>query len=419
MIVRKAFFCLFITLMGIASLYAQPVLTGELLLDSVQGYVIQMHLDITNSGDQPFNHTFGSSEITFFSIDGNEVHYGELPIVIPVTIEPGEAQTFSMMSYEPLNSGPHVLQAYLNIIDNQGNAMPMGNPLTVVIGNTNAVTIGAGDALSRIPIDFYWRTTLYECIFSAEDLEHTEGWITAISFYNNFSQESFDSQQIRIYLANVIQNDLALDWIEGLDLVPVFFGTISFPVGANEIVIPLTSGFYYNGSTNLALAVHRPIPGSYQVGAEPFLAQAADPLRSRKFTSDSITLYPVNPPDPSPSQHIAYMPKTTFHIIPNPSANSDEHNVPMAIGSIVYPNPVSQSCTIKVSSEKPESASLEIFNLRGQRISSLLSTAKSTEHELLWDTRDAQGKLCAAGIYLYKIKCGQASISKRLVLQRR
>ena len=415
---RKIFFCFFCAIIGLIPLFAQPQLTGVLGITSVNGYSIQMVLVVSNIGDQPFIHTFTSTELSFYSMDGIVIHSYSLPDEITVTLEPGESFPFHMRHYDPLSSGSHSIQAYLNIMDNEGNFMAMGAPQIVMIGSSIPITFGSGDALSLIPIDFYWRTTLYECVFSTEELEHTAGWVTAISFYNNFSQETFSNQQISIYLANVTQSNLAEDWIRGVDFVLVFNGLASFPVGDNEINLPLSWGFYYLGYTNLALLVYRPIPGSYQTLAEPFLAQASDPLRSRKYVSDSLTHMPWNPPNPVPSQHIAFMPKTTFHIIPNSSQNNDEHATPSAITSTLYPNPVRSECTIKLSTVSPESANLEIFNLRGQKISSLKSPAKNTEHIMHWDTLNIDGKPCPSGVYFYRISCGKNNISKKLILLR-
>ncbi|MDD4308970.1 MAG: T9SS type A sorting domain-containing protein [Candidatus Cloacimonetes bacterium] len=414
---RCIIFCFVIALLSVFPLYAQPQLEGELHIDSVQGYIIQMHLDVSNVGNETFSHTFGDSEVCFYSIDGNEYHDMALPIVLPFSLEPGATYTFNLTNLYPLSSGSHSIQAYLNVMDNEGNPMPMGVPQIVVIPNSTSITIGAGDALSRIPIDFYWRTTLYQCIFSAEELNHTSGWISSLSFYNNFSQETFSNQQIRIYLTHVTQNDLAEDWVEP-NMVPVFYGFLNFPTGENEIVIPLSSGFYYDGSSNLAMMVHRPIPESYQMSSDPFLVQAANPLRSRKYTSDSTTLYPGNPPAPDPSQHVAFMPKTTFQIIPNPSGNNDEHAIPSAIVSSLYPNPVFSECTIKISNSNPEPANLEIFNLRGQKIRNLNSPVRITDHILHWDTKDSLGKPCPSGIYFYRVSSRSSSISKKLILIR-
>lgn len=402
-----------ILLLCLAPLLAQPQLVGELAIDSVQGYIIQMHLDVTNTGDETFSYTFPDSETHFFSIDGFEYHDMFIPVILPWTLAPGATQSFGMINFNPLSSGPHIIHAFLNI----SPPMQLGSPQTVIIGDTIPVTIGTGDVLTRIPIDFYWRTTLYECIFSAEELDHTSGWITAITFYNNFIGEAFLGQEIRIYLASVIQSDLSEDWLSWEELVPVFYGTVDFPLGANEITIPLDSGIYYNGSENLGLVVHRPIPSSYQMGPESFLAQAADPLRSRVVVSDSQTFYPMGPPDPLPSQHIGYMPKTTFHIIPDTTPVIDEQASPPLLNTFIYPNPTTQSCTIKTSSPVPVSASLEIYNLRGQKVRSFQSTAKSSEHQFFWDCQSDQGELSPSGVYLLRICSGAGALStKKLVV---
>ncbi|MDP3113777.1 MAG: T9SS type A sorting domain-containing protein [Candidatus Cloacimonadaceae bacterium] len=403
-------------LFGAIPLSAQAQLVGELVIDSVSGYIIQMRLIVENIGDQTFSYEFPDSEMSYYSINGEAVHEMVLPVVIPFTLDPGASFIFNMTHNHPLDPGVYVIQGYLAIIDEQGNPMPIGDPQTVIIGDAIPITIGAGDQLSRIPIDFYWRSTLYECVFTAEEMNHTSGWITSISFYNNFPLQSFLNQLIHVYLAHVVQDDLAAGLIESGILIPVFNGLVDFPIGSNEINIPLSSAIYYNGIHNLGLVVFRPIPSSYQTGVEPFQAQAADPLRSRKLFSDHLNLNPMNNPAANPNQHIGFMPKTTFYLIPYTSGNSNENLLPDPLSVNHHPNPVYGMCSIELRLVKPMPARVDIFNLRGQKVRSLHSDNQAKVHLLQWDTRDSAGKTCPSGIYFYRVHAGKTTLTKRLIL---
>jgi len=405
-----------ICLLCFAALCAQPVLTGELVVDQVQGYVIQMHLNITNTGNQTFEHVFNYSPICFYTIDSISYQGIILPVITPFSLPSGVTYTETFMHTEPLSAGPHVIQAYLDITDGMGNYWPIGAPQTVIISATVPITIGAGDQLARVPIDFYWRTSLYECVFTPEELQFTAGNISGITLYTHEFSQPFLAQEIQIYLARPVPYNLADGWINGANLVPVNMGTIDFPQGTNEIYIPLSMAIYYSGDMNLGLAVHRRIHSSYQFGAEQFQVQAADSLRSRLVWSDYQTLSATNPPAATPTQHIGYMPKITFHILPNPTDTEHEVMVPAALKVNLYPNPVPGQCQIKISGANPGNARVEIYNLKGQPVRHLEGMFRSTEHELQWDTKDDRGRSCPPGVYLYKVQMGNGSTTGKLLL---
>ncbi|MDZ4182549.1 MAG: T9SS type A sorting domain-containing protein [Candidatus Cloacimonadaceae bacterium] len=409
------FFALLILLGGVAQLPAQAQLEGELVIDSVVGDIIQMRLIVTNIGDQPFFHVFPDSEISFFSLNGEEIHYGSLPVVLPFTLQPGASFTFDMTSFDPLPFGVYVVQAFLSIYDAQNHPMAMGAPQTVYIGEGEWITVGSGDLLSRVPIDFFWRTTLYECVFTPADLDYLPGIISMITFYNDFSQQPFLFQQVRVYLAGLAQADLSEGWINPDALVLVFDGLLDFRMGMTAINIPLPNAYYYNGWSNLGLVVWRLIPSSYQFGAEPFSVQEADPLRSRKLYSDYLNLDPMLSPAANPSQHVGIMPMTSFHIYPGGST-ADEVNVPSRISVAHYPNPVRERCEIELKLEKPAIAKVEIYNLKGQKVRALESGVSSSEHRLSWDLKDESGTPCAAGIYLYMARADKENAAGKLII---
>jgi hypothetical protein len=409
-------FVLLAIVIGISPIYAQAQLSGVLTVESVMGYVIQMNLTVSNIGNQPFSHQFSDSEISFFSIDGVEQHEAVLPVILPYSLDPGETDTFTMINFYPLSSGAHTIQAYFAVYNTQNEPLALGEPVVVTIAQTIAVNFGDSAELSRIPVDFYWRNSLYECIYTAEELGHTAGWITAVSFYPQFTTESMMQQPLSIYLGNTTLNNLTDDWADPFDMGLNFYGNVDFPIGQEEVLIPLQYGVYYNGTGNLVMMVFRAMTPSYQYTVDPFHAVTADPLRSRKAYSDAVNLHPLNPPDPVETQHIGFMPKTTFYLIPaEPSGNSDD-NVPAPGLSVShYPNPVMGSCTFKLQTDSALPASIEIYNLRGQKVNTLNDNAGNM---MQWDTKDASGKLCPAGMYFYRCKAGKSSVTQRMIILR-
>jgi flagellar hook assembly protein FlgD len=83
------------------------------------------------------------------------------------------------------------------------------------------------------------------------------------------------------------------------------------------------------------------------------------------------------------------------------------------------PNPFSGSTRISYKLHEASPVRLQIFNIKGQLVHELPSLEKAAgEHSWDWDGRDAGGKTCATGIYLYKVHSGRYSASKKMILLR-
>jgi len=82
-----------------------------------------------------------------------------------------------------------------------------------------------------------------------------------------------------------------------------------------------------------------------------------------------------------------------------------------------YPNPFNATTTIKFRIPKQEHVTITVFNVLGQRVSTLADeTFPAGEHSVVWDGRDGRGKSAATGIYLYRIKSEGLTKTKKMVL---
>lgn len=68
-----------------------------------------------------------------------------------------------------------------------------------------------------------------------------------------------------------------------------------------------------------------------------------------------------------------------------------------------YPNPFNPSTIIKFDVKRNETASLEIFNLKGQIVKTY-NNLKSGKHSIMWNGKDMQNKSVSSGVYFYKLK---------------
>jgi len=82
-----------------------------------------------------------------------------------------------------------------------------------------------------------------------------------------------------------------------------------------------------------------------------------------------------------------------------------------------YPNPFNPSTTIIFSLKEASTISLDIYNLKGQKVSTLTSgTYGAGEHALTWNGTDAASNPVASGMYLYKLSTPRGSSLKKCVL---
>jgi len=101
-----------------------------------------------------------------------------------------------------------------------------------------------------------------------------------------------------------------------------------------------------------------------------------------------------------------------------PVANEDFINEISPISLINnYPNPFSQSTRIDFNLKTPQPVMIEIFNTKGQLVRTLKSDVNySGKNSLEWDAKDESGNAVSAGVYLFNVKSGRYTSSKKMIL---
>jgi hypothetical protein len=117
---------------------------------------------------------------------------------------------------------------------------------------------------------------------------------------------------------------------------------------------------------------------------------------------------------PGPNQ-----PGTVFHARAVVTVAADDPAIPPLpeVGLAIYPNPSPADMNIKVQLSQPRQHTVEIFNLKGQKVRSLapLSQGSGSDYGYLWDGRDNQGRRVGTGIYFLRVSAdGKPLISKRI-----
>ncbi len=82
-----------------------------------------------------------------------------------------------------------------------------------------------------------------------------------------------------------------------------------------------------------------------------------------------------------------------------------------------YPNPFNPSTIIPYQLPAAAPVRLEVFNLLGQHIATLVDQEEPAGfHTAAWDATNAAGQAVAAGVYLYRLKAGDQHQTRRMVL---
>ena len=82
-----------------------------------------------------------------------------------------------------------------------------------------------------------------------------------------------------------------------------------------------------------------------------------------------------------------------------------------------FPNPFNPSTNIRFTVPAAMEVSLEIYNITGQRIRTILSAAQTLgEHSIMWDGRDDDGLISPSGVYVYRLKGGGFVTNGRMSL---
>ncbi len=82
-----------------------------------------------------------------------------------------------------------------------------------------------------------------------------------------------------------------------------------------------------------------------------------------------------------------------------------------------FPNPFNPSTAINFALPSPARIKLEIFNILGRSVRTLLDNEyPAGYHDIIWDGNDSQGNPVASGIYLYRLSSGETNLVRKMVL---
>jgi len=185
----------------------------------------------------------------------------------------------------------------------------------------------------------------------------------------------------------ILADDSAPDWMEG----------VPYPeIGAQNAFLfedgPVDGHAYlYHGGC--ATAVETPIYRAFYFSFD--YSQLTNQTQSIEFMTDLMNWFEVMP-----------------------SAVSDSE-VPQAQNSLIgnYPNPFNPNTTISFSLAKSAKVELAIYNLKGQKVKTIVSGMQTAGlHHVPWNGTDEHNQVVGSGVYFIRMQAGKEVMTRKLTL---
>ncbi len=82
-----------------------------------------------------------------------------------------------------------------------------------------------------------------------------------------------------------------------------------------------------------------------------------------------------------------------------------------------YPNPFNANTKISFGLPEPGQIQLEIFNITGQKVGTLLDGYfEAGRYDLVWDGTDSNGQIVSSGVYFYRLQTGTVAKTMKMTL---
>ena len=130
----------------------------------------------------------------------------------------------------------------------------------------------------------------------------------------------------------------------------------------------------------------------------------------------SILLKEAGAPNLDASWNLYFDQKAWSDVNDNPTAEQSSAKFSLSAN---YPNPFNPETRINYSISQACRVKLEIFNILGQKIRTLVDEKQSVGNkEVVWDGRNENGEQAASGVYFYRLQAKDFVQTKKMVLMR-
>lgn len=193
--------------------------------------------------------------------------------------------------------------------------------------------------------------------------------------------------------------------IENIDGYLIRLGHyIEEPAGSNNFIWKYDSAFLEDVNGSLVDTIF---------GLDPNKVYSANMFTIDRFGQESPWGLPIYQ-----NITVGEMPWNESNPPPAPSGSAGKRvQFPTEFSVANYPNPFNPITVINYAVPKKSTVAIEIFNILGQKIKTLVEGERTAGyHSVLWDGKNESGKEVGSGIYLYRLKAGQFTQSKKMLL---
>jgi len=176
------------------------------------------------------------------------------------------------------------------------------------------ITIGDGTELYRAPYNLYYNASLSQTLYLSNELGINGGEIHSLIYKANVVYEGSNLEDvgIQIWIGETDRDNLRDGWVTPSTLTEVFNGTISFPAGQYDLVVPLDIPYQYNGG-NLVVYSQRKDQRGGDWNDYFYGTAYPNSYRTMLYSIFSGSIDPQNPPAMF-YESIHGIPNTTFLI---------------------------------------------------------------------------------------------------------
>jgi hypothetical protein len=106
-------------------------------------------------------------------------------------------------------------------------------------------------------------------------------------------------------------------------------------------------------------------------------------------------------------------------IVQYPVANDDNVTPALTLDASNYPNPFNPETTISFIVPKSGPASLEVYNIKGQIVRTLVNDVREAgKYTVIWNGKDNNGSSVASGLYFYRLTHDGKNITRKMLLSK-
>ena len=133
-----------------------------------------------------------------------------------------------------------------------------------------------------------------------------------------------------------------------------------------------------------------------------------------KEASPQPKLNPLSPTSNSSTLSISVQIDPAVDVDPDPSRLPNSFALQQN-----YPNPFNSSTSITYSCAKESFVSIEVYNILGQEVATLVSgRTRPGVYSILWNSKDRLGNLLPSGVYFYRMISDSYIETRKLVILR-